>query len=59
MENNDYIVLKIRQEDGTIKIENYGRLTELTKRMKKIVAYGTYFQVIHDPVIKPKHELNI
>lgn len=41
-------LLKHRKEDGTFEVESYDRMTELTKRMKRLTAYNQYFQVIHD-----------
>lgn len=49
--SNDYILLKYRETDGTIKMEHYIRLSDLTKRMKRLKAYGMYFQVIYDPAV--------
>lgn len=40
-------LIKYREQDGSFKVEGYDRMTEVTKRMKRLTAYNKYFQVIH------------
>lgn len=41
-------IIKVKEDDGSFKVEGYERMTEVTKRMKRLTAYNKYFQVIHE-----------
>lgn len=41
-------IIKVKEDDGSFNVEGYDRMTDVTKRMKRLTAYNKYFQVIHE-----------